>query len=225
MATRTVKKPKPDRPRIVIRVALDLKRDQDWAAVSEIDKLKNSRQFKPTFLDGLRLMLDLRDGRTDVLRELFPWVLEQQPVITEDDEIKLSLARLERQLADMRAAGNQIAAPSQPTRLLAPPKPLEDDLPELTIVEATSNENPTFNMILSTMSIGAKPENIPREILEYGIAMGRVPASALVEHDLVRGKTAKPEEPPKKDPKQIAGAAKEFEPPNFDDDDLMGLLD
>lgn len=44
-----------------------------WLA-DEIAKLKSKRSFTRTIRDGIRLVIDLRAGKTDVLFELFPWV-------------------------------------------------------------------------------------------------------------------------------------------------------
>ena len=42
------------------------------AVAEHIQKLKSERAFTSTIRDGIRLIVDLRAGRVDVLRELFP---------------------------------------------------------------------------------------------------------------------------------------------------------
>ena len=57
---------------------LDMLRSDELKLADKIELLKNERLFAKTIRDGIRLVVDLREGRVDVLRELFPWVLEQQ---------------------------------------------------------------------------------------------------------------------------------------------------
>lgn len=57
---------------------LDMLRPDELKLADKIELLKNERLFAKTIRDGIRLVVDLREGRVDVLRELFPWVLEQQ---------------------------------------------------------------------------------------------------------------------------------------------------
>src|ERR1044071_1408817 len=51
---------------------LDDKRTEDWSINNLISTLKSKGQFTRAIREGLRLWVDLRDGNTDVLCELFP---------------------------------------------------------------------------------------------------------------------------------------------------------
>ena len=56
---------------------LNLNKLDEHALAEKIGELKARRTFSRTIRDGIRLICDLRQGRTDVLAELFPWVLAE----------------------------------------------------------------------------------------------------------------------------------------------------
>jgi hypothetical protein len=66
--------PKDDRARAQFRFWLDVMKDPEFELAQEILLMKKRRKFQTTIKDGLRLMLDLRAGKIDVLLELFPFV-------------------------------------------------------------------------------------------------------------------------------------------------------
>src|SRR5512145_1846952 len=72
-----------DKKRFRIRFVfwLDLEKQDENQIAEQIEVLKQERSFAKVVRDGIRLVCDLRAGRTDVLLELFPWVTErfQQP--------------------------------------------------------------------------------------------------------------------------------------------------
>lgn len=51
---------------------LDLDKEGDEVVADMITSLKEKRQFTATIRDGIRLICDLREGKTDVLFDLFP---------------------------------------------------------------------------------------------------------------------------------------------------------
>lgn len=55
---------------------LDSDKDDELLLMDNLDNLKKSRLYSKTIRDGVRLLLDLRAGRTDVLAELFPWAVQ-----------------------------------------------------------------------------------------------------------------------------------------------------
>ena len=77
--------------RLMFRFWLDIFKPEEAKIVDTIEDLKSDRSFTQTIRDGIRLICDLRDGKLDVLFELFPWVKaefieyirEVQPVPTE----------------------------------------------------------------------------------------------------------------------------------------------
>ncbi|MGB7341462.1 MAG: hypothetical protein WBC91_21375, partial [Phototrophicaceae bacterium] len=56
------------------RFWLNAKSRQDQTLIELVNQLKNKRSFTQTIRDGIRLVCDLRNGKLDVLFELFPWV-------------------------------------------------------------------------------------------------------------------------------------------------------
>ena len=78
--------------RLMYRFWLNIAKPAEEAIADKIEILKNERMFSQTIRDGIRLICDLRDGKLDVLFELFPWVKaefmeyirEVQPVPSEE---------------------------------------------------------------------------------------------------------------------------------------------
>lgn len=70
--------------------SLKLDDEEQSALAEEIDNLKASRKFSPTIRDALRLILDLKAGKIDVLGELFPELMTGAPddLLNELEEIK-----------------------------------------------------------------------------------------------------------------------------------------
>lgn len=53
---------------------LDMNKPEEELIADKIEVLKNERSFTSVIRDGIRLICDLREGKLDVLFELFPWV-------------------------------------------------------------------------------------------------------------------------------------------------------
>lgn len=68
---------KDTRHRLQFQFWLNTKNKADDELALELLALKQQRRYTATIRDGIRLVMDLRRGRLGVLRELFPWVLEQ----------------------------------------------------------------------------------------------------------------------------------------------------
>lgn len=60
---------------------LDLLKSDEQQLSDDIVALKEERSFAATIRDGIRLVLDLREGRVDVLCELFPWVKDKLQLV------------------------------------------------------------------------------------------------------------------------------------------------
>lgn len=56
---------------------LDADKDDQLLLLETIDELKRQRRFVSVLRDGIRLIVDLRAGRLDVLFELFPLLVER----------------------------------------------------------------------------------------------------------------------------------------------------
>jgi hypothetical protein len=113
---------------------LDDQNERDYAVGQAIAALKTERKFVSTVRDGIRLMLDLRAGRTDVLFELFPHLANtlHPPVpLSNTREIEYRLEQLQqavlnhaRPLPAAPAAVKSLAAGSAGLQPLAAFKPL-----------------------------------------------------------------------------------------------------
>lgn len=64
----------PERPRVQFKFWMNIAKDDEFELSMEMMLLRSRRKFKATITDSLRLMLDLRAGKIDVLLELFPFV-------------------------------------------------------------------------------------------------------------------------------------------------------
>lgn len=60
--------------RLMFRFWLDMFKSEEAAIADQVEILKNKRSFTQTIRDGIRLICDLRNGKLDILFELFPWV-------------------------------------------------------------------------------------------------------------------------------------------------------
>ena len=60
--------------RLMYRFWLDMEKPEEELIADKIEHLKNERSFTSVIRDGIRLVCDLREGKLDVLFELFPWV-------------------------------------------------------------------------------------------------------------------------------------------------------
>lgn len=121
------------------RFWLDTMKKADYWLDEQIDILKSKRQYSRAVRDGLRLFLDLKAGRTDVLFELFPML-----------RAKIEADILRELLAD-RAVPVAVGQGPKPLGKVLPmeqpaPRPLSippaapagsgDDLPALAIKKA-----------------------------------------------------------------------------------------
>ena len=87
---------------------LDCERDDELMLAEAIDDLKRRRSFVATVRDGIRLILDLRAGRLELLLVLFPWVeteLTARAAATEAARMGQQLTRLERLLQQGGGSG------------------------------------------------------------------------------------------------------------------------
>ncbi len=104
---------------------LTVSKDDELLLAEQIDQLKQRRRFLPTIRDGIRLVVDLRRGRVDVLCELFPWVSEIFAPPTASAEFEQMMRRLIEQ------GSPQAPVPPGPKRIEAPqfaaPAPDDDD--------------------------------------------------------------------------------------------------
>ena len=92
--------------RIMQKFWLDVSKRDERELAQQIVELKDRRAFASSIRDALKLFLDLKQGRVEVLCELFPWVREafqSAPVAPAEQGLQEQIARLE---ALLLAQGN-----------------------------------------------------------------------------------------------------------------------
>ena len=101
---------------------LEYKRASDVMLMEQIDILKTHHEFLGVIRDGIRLVCDLRAGRSDVLLELFPSIVERlqpapapSPASEQFERMFHELATLKAQIAEQgRALPAVASAPRLP---------------------------------------------------------------------------------------------------------------
>ena len=111
---------------------LDMLKSDEHELADQIEVLKQERSFVSTVRDGIRLVTSLREGKLDVLFELFPWVQAEflkylesiQPQKAEPElQLQQQLERLERLMLERGYVPEQGARQLPPRPEL--PRPLE----------------------------------------------------------------------------------------------------
>lgn len=179
--------------RLQFRFWLDVMRPAEEKLAEYVEELKHKRSFAQTIRDALNLIRDLRDGKLEWLLFLFPWVYQAIYAQAEADLVSRqqpdpAKAWMESQFARLEAKMEAIGAlpisagqrPSQAPipKALSPGRSMDDDL-ALDIQKAQFDphtNNPTFNFLISTTALTGDFANLPDEVLEYGIRIGRIPA-------------------------------------------------
>ena len=132
---------------------LDLFKDDEFKLAEEIEVLKKKRNFSRYIRDGLRLILDLRAGKTDVLVELFPWVADTfaqvEPIPQKDSyqALQKQLARLEQHL--IREGATPIPRTSSPIKISDEPV----DSSGIEIKKAKNSDSNSAQNFLESMSM------------------------------------------------------------------------
>jgi hypothetical protein len=109
---------------------LDMGKEKEAQLADHIELLKNRRRFVQTVRDGIRLIDDLRQGKLDVLFELFPWVRAeffkymQIPVKKDHVDLEAQLKRLE-QLIIAQGLNPVTQDEAKPPRVAEGPKQLQ----------------------------------------------------------------------------------------------------
>lgn len=133
---------------------LDMNKKDEAELAEEIEILKEKRLFAETLRDGIRLICDLRAGRTERLFAMFPWLLGEvdRQADANTQTIQQEFDRLWSALASQSLAGDaQAGLQSFAGSGFAPP-PDEEDEVELQ-VKAVKNGSSGKNFLSSLMNL------------------------------------------------------------------------
>lgn len=131
------------RYRVQHRFWLDLKKDHEDRLDEWLHSLKQSRQFVSTVRDSLRLFFDLKNGKTDVLLELFPFASEQR-------QLQQQLGRLEAMLTQPSPANGPKPLTALPNTLR---KVVDDGDDDLLVIGKDTSTNSAENFLSSMMRL------------------------------------------------------------------------
>jgi len=143
---------------------LDLHKPDEAALAETIETLKTQRAFASSIRDGLRLIVDLRAGRLDVLFELFPFTKERLGYGTStNSDLERRLDELQRLILEqgnitapqtnqpvMKSAGGPKALKVPTTTL---PHFDDDDDSETIVLKKSSNSSAGLNFITAAFSL------------------------------------------------------------------------
>ena len=215
------------RYRKLFHFQLDLNKPDEREIAHEINELKQKRSFSRTVRDGIRLVLDLRKGRVEVLQELFPWVLEQAifapeetPIESSEDLLKSQIEHLEelKRLISSGAAmpASTLPAPASAFRSAQNDSKNDakngDDGLEIEEKEVGEDHNPLWNMVIKRVLSFGNPATLDDEKIWYGIRNKRIDANSLLKQNqiqlelLVAGVKAGKLDPLKLEKKLLSGA-------------------
>ena len=133
---------------------LDMNKNDEAELAEEIEILKEKRLFAETLRDGIRLICDLRAGRTERLFALFPWLLGEidRQAEANTQTIQQEFDRLWSALASQPRSGDARAGlPSFAGNGFSPP-PEEDDAVEVQ-VKAVKDGSSGKNFLSSLMNL------------------------------------------------------------------------
>ncbi|MCC7130448.1 MAG: hypothetical protein IT297_08640 [Anaerolineae bacterium] len=102
--------------RIQVKTWLDCNKDDELLLAEHIDQLKRERSFAKTFRDGIRLICELRQGKTDLLFSLFPDLrqhLTPPPAPPDNSDLKAELRRLQDMI--LRSSGQPLMVDNLPS--------------------------------------------------------------------------------------------------------------
>ena len=157
--TRTVETKPVLSYRVQQRFWLDIARPAEDKLNREIEKMKKNRTFASTMRDSLRLIVDLREGKLDVLCELFPWVAEQlqKPAVqvvqpTPSDQFNDILKELNRLRTVVEQRGQVMPAlPSLPFSLVVEVDPNADTRPMQPVAAVANMSRQNFAASIGDM--------------------------------------------------------------------------
>jgi hypothetical protein len=117
---------------------LDLSKDEEFRLSEQIEELKAKRSFAKVIRDGIRLICDLRAGRTDILLELFPWVAERFQPQADTSELAALVEQFKQAMTMPAVAG--------------PPRvPAFDPTPKVGVIDESKARELSINNALAAL--------------------------------------------------------------------------
>lgn len=146
--------------RLQFKFWLNVNKADEYELASIIDELKQGGSFTKAIRDGLRLIVDLWQGRVEVLLALFPWVedyfferfSEARPI--SDQAIVAQLAKLEQLLVEQ---GNKPISSIEVTG--GNPKPLIPDGKPRTLAVPDRDDDEVALVVNKAASDGKSAQN------------------------------------------------------------------
>jgi hypothetical protein len=141
---------------------LDMLKPEEVELADQIELLKNDRSFVRSIRDGLHLVTSLRQGRTDVLFELFPWLKNELVSSTSarsENALQRQLERLETLILQQGAIPIDApkSTPGSPKALPVPKfsTPDFDDSDDLdtVIIQKDTSTNSAMNFVNSMLNL------------------------------------------------------------------------
>lgn len=127
----------PKRKRLMQTFWLDGNKPEEASLLLQIQELKALRLFSRTIRDGIRLVVSLRERRTDVLMAIFPWVADN----LKNQRIEELLDQVEKLRGEIHSLRREDRA--DPIRR----QPLEPAAPALKSVASQTPKNLTGNFL------------------------------------------------------------------------------
>src|SRR5574342_246580 len=145
--------------RVQFRFWLDLARHSESTLADYCSEMKHRRRFSRTIRDALRLIVDLRDHRLDVLFELFPWIedwideyVRNNGGGSGDPELKGKIDRIEQLLLTQSTGGGLLMNARETVNTL----PAGDD-PAIVITKAKVDPAAALNNFISSVDALCQP--------------------------------------------------------------------
>lgn len=156
-----------ERSRRLFKFWLNIFNDTEYQIAEALEVAKHRRQYTSLIRDGVRLVLSLRQGRTDVLFELFPWLEIElhrppAPVALSSHNIALQnqLERLEQLILQQGAVPVDLSphpnGHNGPKALDVPRFDLpliEDDEDDTVVLQRDTSTSSAMNFINSMLSL------------------------------------------------------------------------
>lgn len=149
--------------RNMVRFWLDMRKDDESFLHEFVQDLKSQRLFAATIRNALLLIYDLREGRVDMLLEMFPFVREAVRAADSgsDDgqkEIHRRLDGIEQWMATYVSSNNRVmsdvpAGAPKPLGGLRPVTPRRDDDDDVLVLKKSDGKESVENFLKSAMAL------------------------------------------------------------------------